>query len=73
MNIVKLYEGKSPKPLFARLDRICTDSDHRFYGGLLIIYPLDVPERKRTARWVMPNEVHVEWVRPFKENNEPTT
>lgn len=31
--------------------------------GLLINYPLDKPERKREARWIDLDRVHVEWVR----------
>jgi len=31
--------------------------------GILVAYPIEVPNRKRSARWFGLNEVYVEWIK----------
>ena len=57
MIVVKLYR-KPNKPEFYSLIR--------WNGGrLLVNYPIEVPDRKRHARWFEFNEVYIDWIREF--------
>jgi len=31
--------------------------------GLLLNYPIEVPDVKRSARWVKPSEVYIDWIK----------
>lgn len=57
MRVIKLYR-KPDKPEFYKLVR----SDNH---ALLVNYPIDVCNRKRSARWFYTDEVYVDWVRTF--------
>jgi hypothetical protein len=57
MRIVKLYR-KADKPEFYILVRIKGSE-------MLLNYPIDVPDRKRQARWLNLNEVYIDWIREF--------
>ena len=58
MRIVKLYR-KPNQPEFVKLVR--------FEGGeMLVNYPISKPDRKREARWVVPSEVFIEWIKTFE-------
>lgn len=57
MRVVKLYR-KPDKPEFYVFVR----SGER---GLLVNYPLHLPDSKRVARWFDLNEVYVDWIKEF--------
>jgi len=57
MRVVKLYR-KPDKPEFFVLVRCKGDE-------MLLNYPLDKPDRKRSARWLSLNEVYIDWIREF--------
>jgi hypothetical protein len=57
MRVVKLYR-KPDKPEFFEFVRVGD-------WGLLLNYPIDVPDRKRNARWLGLNEVYIDWIREF--------
>ena len=57
MKVVKLYR-KPDKPEFFELVRVGE-------WGMLLNYPIDVPNRKRQARWLDLNEVYVDWIKEF--------
>jgi len=54
--VIKLYH-KPDKPEFYRLVRFDKDM------GLLLNYPIEVPDVKRSARWVKPDEVYIDWIK----------
>jgi len=56
MKVIKLYR-RPDKPEFYRLVRVDKDM------GLLLNYPIELPDVKRSARWVQPNEVFIDWIR----------
>ena len=58
MRIIKLYR-KPNKPEFYEFVRAGD-------WGLLVVYPIDKPNRKRLARWLGLNEVYIDWIREFK-------
>jgi hypothetical protein len=60
MKIVKLYR-KPDKPEFYEFIKVGA-------LGMLVEYPLDVPYRKRSARWFSTDEVYVEWIREFRQS-----
>ena len=62
MLIIKLYH-KPDKPEFYRLVRFDKDM------GLLLNYPIEVPDSKRTAVWINSNNVRVEWIKEFADGN----
>ena len=57
MKIVKLYR-KPDKPEFFIFVRRKGDE-------ILLNYPLEVPDRKRNARWLGLNEVYIDWIKEF--------
>ena len=57
MKVIKLYR-KPNKPEFYVLVR-------RGERGLLVNYPIHLPDRKRLARWFDLNEVYVDWIKEF--------
>jgi hypothetical protein len=57
MRVIKLYR-KPDKPEFFVLVR-------RVNNEILLNYPIDVPDRKRHARWLGLNEVYIDWIREF--------
>jgi len=57
MRVIKLYR-KADKPEFFEFVRVGD-------WGLLVNYPIDVPNRKRHARWLGLNEVYIDWIREF--------
>lgn len=59
MRVIKFFEGKSTTPQYAAFIR----QDER--GHLLINEPTSKPYGKRTARWLDPEKVRVEWIRDF--------
>lgn len=61
MKVIKLYR-KPNKPEFYKLVR---SDDH----ALLVNYPIDVPDRKRQARWFYFDEVYIDWIRRFGNEN----
>ena len=61
MLIIKLYH-KPDKPEFYRLVRFDKDM------GLLLNYPIEVPDVKRSARWVKPSEVFIDWIREVHDD-----
>ena len=58
MRVIKLYR-KPNEPEFYMYEK----TGER---GILVAYPIDVPNRKRSARWFGLNEVYVEWIQEFK-------
>lgn len=59
MIIAKVYI-KPNKPQFWHLVKYRPD------WGLLVNYPLDVPYGKRTAKWVLPQDIHIDWIVEFE-------
>ena len=57
MRVIKLYR-KPNKPEFFILVR-------RKANEILLNYPLELPERKRSARWLGLDEVYIDWIREF--------
>lgn len=57
MKVIKLYR-KPDKPEFFIYVR-------RGKHGLLVNYPIDKPDRKRSARWLALGEVYIDWLREF--------
>lgn len=57
MKVIKLYR-KPDKPEFYSYVR-CGQR------GVLVNYPIDLPDRKRNARWFGLNEVYIDWIREF--------
>jgi hypothetical protein len=57
MKVIKLYR-KPNQPEFY----VYVRSDEH---GLLVNYPIEVADRKRSARWFSPDEVYVDWIREF--------
>lgn len=57
MRVVKLYR-KPDKPEFFIWVR-CVGKE------VLLVYPPDVPERKRMARWLNLDEIYIDWIREF--------
>jgi hypothetical protein len=64
MKVIKLYR-KPDKPEFYKLVR----SDAH---ALLVNYPIDVVNSKRSARWFYADEVYVDWVRTFSTTQVDT-
>jgi hypothetical protein len=62
MVVVKLYR-KPDKPEFFRLVRVDAQ------GDMLLNYPIEVPDSKRTAVWINSNNVRVEWIKEFADGN----
>lgn len=60
MLVIKLYR-KPDTPEFFRL--VGFDKDM----GLLLNYPIEVPDVKRVARWVKPSEVFIDWIREVRD------
>lgn len=60
MQVIKFYEGRSTTPIYAALVR----QDEQ--GHLLINEPTGVAYGKRTARWLDPKNIRVEWIRNFQ-------
>ena len=56
MRVIKLYR-KPDKPEFFRLVRVDAQ------GDMLLNYPIEVPDVKRSARWVKPDEVYIDWIK----------
>lgn len=56
MVVIKLYR-RPDTPEFYRLVRVDKDM------GLLLNYPIELPDVKRSARWVQPSEVFIDWIR----------
>ena len=57
MRVIKLYR-KPDKPEFFILVR-------RIANEILLVYPIELPERKRHARWLSLDEVYIDWIKEF--------
>lgn len=57
MKIVKLYRKANNPEFFIYVRRKGDD--------ILLVYPIEVPDRKRQARWLGLNEVYIDWIREF--------
>lgn len=57
MKVIKLYRKPNQPEFYVYVRR----GEH----GLLLNYPLDKPDRKRSARWLSLNEVYIDWIREF--------
>lgn len=57
MKVIKLYR-KPDKPEFFVYVK-------RGEQGILVNYPIDVPDRKRSAKWLGLNEVYIDWIKEF--------
>lgn len=58
MKVVKLYR-KPDKPEYFKLVKVDAQ------GDMLLNYPIEVPDSKRHAVWISPNNVRVEWIKEF--------
>lgn len=59
MRVIKLYRKPNQPEFFIYVKRVANE--------ILLVYPLDKPDRKRSARWLRLNEVYIDWVREFKK------
>lgn len=59
MKIIKLYQ-KPNKPEFYIYVR-------RMGDEILLNYPLEVPDRKRMAKWLHLNTIYIDWIRTFDD------
>lgn len=66
MLLAKFYL-RPGNPTFGELVSIQSDPCHRLFGMVLINFPISVPYRKREARWFNPDEIHIDWIRKFKD------
>ena len=60
MKVIKLYR-KPNKPEFYALVRSGEQ-------GLLVNYPIESPDRKRSARWFFFDEVYIDWIKEFSND-----
>jgi hypothetical protein len=69
MLVIKYFNGPGKLHIeqFVRVER---DRRHRFFGHMLVNFPINKPYRARDGRWVPLNEVHIVWIRPFLEEYE---
>jgi hypothetical protein len=57
MLVIKLYRKPDKPEFFIYVKRLGDE--------ILLIYPIELPERKRHARWLNLNEVYIDWIREF--------
>ena len=57
MKVIKLYRKPNQPEFFIYVKRVANE--------ILLVYPLDKPERKRSARWLGLNEVYIDWIKEF--------
>ena len=57
MRVIKLYRKPNNPEYYALIKTGVL--------GLLVNYPIDKPDRKRSARWLGLNEVYIDWIREF--------
>jgi hypothetical protein len=57
MKVIKVYQ-KPDKPEFYAYVRSGK-------WGVLVVYPIDKPDSKRSAKWIDPNIVRIDWIREF--------
>ena len=57
MKVIKLYR-KPNKPEFYKYVR---SGEH----GVLVNYPIELPDARRLARWFSLNEVYIDWIKEF--------
>lgn len=57
MRVIKLYRKPSKPEFYVYVKR--------GERGLLVNYPIEVPDRKRMAKWLDLSEVYVDWIREF--------
>lgn len=69
MLLIKFYL-RPGSPTFGELVRTQSDPAHKLCGLVLVNFPTSAPYRKREARWINPREIHIEWIRKFKDEYE---
>jgi hypothetical protein len=57
VQIIKLYRKPNNPEFFIYVKRLGNE--------ILLLYPIDAPDRKRHARWLGLNEVYIDWIREF--------
>jgi hypothetical protein len=57
MKVIKLYRKPDKPEFFVLVKQVGNE--------ILLVYPIDKPERKRSARWLGLNEVYIDWIREF--------
>jgi hypothetical protein len=57
MVVIKVYQ-KPDKPEFYAYVRSGK-------WGLLVTYPISKPDSKRSAKWIDPNIVRIDWIKEF--------
>lgn len=60
MLVIKLYRKPDNPEFFIYTKRVGNE--------ILLVYPLDKPERKRSARWLDLNEVYIDWIREISND-----
>jgi hypothetical protein len=65
MLVVKLYMNRETEPRFFEYRKVGEKGLELFEGWLLVAYPLDKPESKRSAKWIDPSRCRVDWIREF--------
>jgi hypothetical protein len=65
VKIVKLYRNRETEPRFFEFIREGEKGLELFEGWILVAYPLDKPESKRSAKWLDPSRCRVDWIREF--------
>lgn len=57
MKVIKLYRKPNKPEFFVYVRRKGND--------ILLVYPIDKPDRKRYARWLSLDEVYIDWIKEF--------
>ena len=57
VRVIKLYRKADKPEFFIYVKRVGDE--------ILLVYPLDKPERKRMARWLSLSGVYVDWIKEF--------
>ena len=67
MKVIKLYMHRESEPRFFEFIKIgdANLADAGLYKWVLVAYPLDKPEPKRSAKWLDPSRIRIDWIKEF--------
>ena len=61
MQVIKLYRKPNQPEFYCYLKRVGNE--------ILLVYPIDKPNRKRMARWLDLDNIYIDWIREFKHHD----
>ena len=61
MQVIKLYRKPNQPEFYCYLKRVGNE--------ILLVYPIDKPNRKRMARWLDLDCIYIDWIREFKHHD----